>query len=417
MRRVSLLLALLALLNGTSSAAELKYQFASAKEALSAMQAKETPRPQRDAAAAWLKGHPKEAMDILPQIIDLYRVPRRQTYAYFYHVRDVLTSLAPESVPAMIDALADDEALPHMTHALWAYWRYRGRENALTHIAKGLTHEDPVIRARVALVLKRIAEDAVPAAPALAARLKDEAGIVRIAAAEALGAMGPAAAEMAPVLVENLSDKDEGAAFAASQALGRMGEAVLPPVIAALRSESPRARRFAANALAHIGDTIRDAGRDAATQAKNEQIALAKKSLLQAVDDADAYVRRNAIDALSRYGDPSVTQAIIRELGDPRLVVAAEACQSLQELAPEDPVVKSALRAYRDRIGKLTRPLDRPQASSGESAPLASRHASPQALPRKTKAQLLLRTNRRGDRNRTRPPLAQTPGHAVPRQR
>jgi HEAT repeat protein len=128
---------------------------------------------------------------------------------------DSLAGLAPDSLPALLDALRADDALS------WA--------------ALG--------------VLAGIGERGAPAVPALIELASSPSPTHRAKAVEALGAVGPRAAAAVPVLISLLGDAEVG--WKAVSALGGIGSAAVPSLIEALAD--PKRRIPAVVALGKVG--------------------------------------------------------------------------------------------------------------------------------------------------------------------
>ena len=129
----------------------------------------------------------------------------------------------------------------------------------------------------------------VPAIPAVAALLDDEAWWVRAAAADVLGDIGEAASEIAPRLTAALSDESAWVRRNAVEALGCLGSDSAASVSAlshCLADADSRVRHNAALALARLGP----------------RAAAAIPALLRATEDEEAYTRTNAAVALQRIG-------------------------------------------------------------------------------------------------------------------
>ena len=133
--------------------------------------------------------------------------------------------------------------------------------------------------------LQKIGPEAAPAAPALAADLKDESGPVCAAVADALTSIGPGAAPAAPALAECLKDASSLVRMGAAEALGRIGHGAVStaPRIAELLKDSNRdVRQSAAYALRGMGAAA----------------APAAPALAEALTDSESEVRDNAAWAL-----------------------------------------------------------------------------------------------------------------------
>ena len=120
-----------------------------------------------------------------------------------------LAQIGPPAVPALIEALADEE---------------------------------PWVRAQAAHALGTIGSPARDAVPALTQALKDPQANVRSKAAFALGEIGPDAGAAAPELAQALQDTESDVSAQAAIALIKVGPAAVTPLERALSAENSRVR-------------------------------------------------------------------------------------------------------------------------------------------------------------------------------
>ena len=177
--------------------------------------------------------------------------------------------------------------------------------------------------------LGALREKAAPALDALLGALGDEAEPVCLNAAYALGAVGAAA--VGPLLAA-LDDEREPVREHAAYALGVVGEVAVPALIAALGDERPHVRGFAAYAL---GDMGARAG------------AAAAAALCALCSDPDAWVRRNAAEALGtiELHREEAVPALAALLADEDEQVRFNAAYALAHFGPAAAAATDALAA------------------------------------------------------------------------
>ncbi len=160
--------------------------------------------------------------------------------------------------------------------------------------------------------------DALPVAaqavePLLAA-LKDESWRVRRLAAERLGALEPTT-DIIGALIALLAQRDEtGARNAAASVLAQLGAPTLPAVVELLRHPDPDQRKFAADILGE--------------QQRSEAVG----PLVHALNDADANVRTAAAEALGRVGGAEARRALELLLGSRDVMLRVCALEGLASL-------------------------------------------------------------------------------------
>ncbi len=220
---------------------------------------------------------------------------------------------APESLQPLLEALHDQE-LEVRIAAVRAVGRFKRRET-FDNMAD-LLLEDAQIEARQA-------------------------------AAEALGATGDAQA--IPYLMIALRDpfwwyEREQAADALLQAIAGLGAMTVEPLLEALNDDEMAVRRFAAQLLGRIKDpralkplgmrlydTHFEVGRAAA-----ESLAgfgpPGLKTLAEALQHPETWLRQHAIAGLTLSGDQRIVPVILDMLNDPEREVRKQAIRSLGEL-------------------------------------------------------------------------------------
>jgi HEAT repeat protein len=217
-----------------------------------------------------------------------------------------------------------------------------------------LTHIDPVVRGRVAQVLKHLgwqpkskAEEAAflvalgdihraamlgaVAVGPLTSVLGDTAYQRRVQAVNRLADIGDPAA--VKPLIRALVDPDDVVRMAASDALGRLGDArAKNPLLPMLKDRNAGVRTAAAGAMGVFGDaTLVDA-------------------LIPLLDDPHWEVRVATLESLGRLHDNRATEAVARCLRDPDREVrekAAECLGMLGDPAAVGPLIAALVDADR----------------------------------------------------------------------
>lgn len=124
---------------------------------------------------------------------------------------------------------------------------------AIPTLIKALDHPDKLMRREAAHALGRLGSRAAPAVLPLTNALKDSDRWVVQEAAKALGEIGPEARVAIPALIELLADTHFLACRLASWALVRIGPAAVLALIDAVEDADPYVRSEAVWALAHLG--------------------------------------------------------------------------------------------------------------------------------------------------------------------
>lgn len=260
-------------------------------------------------------------------------------------ILDDLVALGEKSVPALIEALKDNnhKVREIVISVLGTIGKDSDAIKIIPALIQTLKSEDAYDRQNAACALGQIGPSARQAVPALIRSLKDTDNKVRISAfwalhyiepavaskevvgplieamgdnnesvqidaAKALGAIGPAAEEAVPSLIKTLKNKTEGEAshplfglsllIEAARALGEIGPAAkesVPALIKLLESElgdedndawisAEDARCCAAEALGKIGPEAKEA----------------VPALVEALKDEDEYVRKAAAEAMEK---------------------------------------------------------------------------------------------------------------------
>lgn len=150
--------------------------------------------------------------------------------------------------------------------------------------------------------------------PSLLAALRDESWRVRRLAADRLGTLPPTPPTI-DQLVSMLGRRDDtGARNAAASVLSQLGLAALPALVGLLGNADPDQRKFAADILGELRRT--------------EAVA----PLIAALQDADANVRTSSAEALGRIGGPDARRALERLLGSADVMLRVCALEGLAAL-------------------------------------------------------------------------------------
>jgi hypothetical protein len=135
--------------------------------------------------------------------------------------------------------------------------------------------------------VESLAKAGKPAVPGLIAALQHRKPEVRVHAAKALSQMGLDATPALNALSRAMQDKDNNVRIEATQAFTVIGrQAIVPRLVANLRSQNPSTRYNAAHALTRLG--------------KYAQSAV--PTLIQTLQDKETWVRLTAATALGNIG-------------------------------------------------------------------------------------------------------------------
>ncbi|MBM4081084.1 MAG: HEAT repeat domain-containing protein [Planctomycetes bacterium] len=184
-----------------------------------------------------------------------------------------------------------------------------------------------------------------------AVKLQNPDAAVRRAAVVALGEMRDPKATR--VLVEMLNDPDTVVRANAAAALGKVGDgSAVPALQKALADKKHWVRWDAARALGLIGDK---AGVPDLTRV--------------ATQDANANVRRAAVEALAAIGDKSAIAALVKAVGDNDGSVAYAASRALEALTGKS--LGANPLQWREWWGKEGKNLAATADAKGDSEPTA----------------------------------------------
>ncbi len=247
---------------------------------------------------------------------------------------------------------------------------------------------DPIVRSAACRALRSIGAGAVLAVPRLTKILEDEDGFVRIAAAEALGSIGPPAGVAVPALIRALDDEEFFVRETAAKALGYLGpaaEPAVPALIDVLGDHRSFIRETAAQSLGYVGPRAKQAVLPLARALRDQHLGpvaaralsrigvAAVPALIEALDDENARVRKNAALALGQIG-PLASASIpklIDALHDDAWLLPGSAAWALghigsraeaavpaltEALGDESAILRMAAAEALGRIGSAARP-------------------------------------------------------------
>lgn len=151
----------------------------------------------------------------------------------------------------------------------------------------------------------------------MTALLAAEACDTRLEAARALGHLRPP--DAVPALVEAMGDEEVAVRWAAAKALARIGQVAVPALAATLQGKGGRLFPYALWSLGEIGgpsavDALSDAVRSPLWEVRWSAAASlgdvgggqASCALVEALGDRDERVRKAAVEALQKIGEPAL---------------------------------------------------------------------------------------------------------------
>jgi HEAT repeat protein len=180
-------------------------------------------------------------------------------------------------------------------------------EVALPALTRALRDPDARARRQAAEALESMGEEAAPAVPALIRALDDPDLFVRWIAVRTLGKLGPkTSASAIPAIGRLLSDPDLDVEVQAATVLGLFegaAEQTVPDLIAAIRAGDATLTIAAIKALMSI----------------NKRLDEVVPAVIEVLSVRDARARRQAAEALSRFGPAarSAADALRARLNDP----------------------------------------------------------------------------------------------------
>jgi HEAT repeat protein len=152
-----------------------------------------------------------------------------------------LVAQGPQAIPALIEALRDDEQDLRQAQAAQTLGMMGpAATGAFPALMQALRSTQTHVRRAAAEALRRIGPPADADAAAVVATLRglvhDWSPDIRATAAAVLVGVGQGAAAAVPELVELLADKEDEVREAAASALGRIGKAAVPALTGVLRA-------------------------------------------------------------------------------------------------------------------------------------------------------------------------------------
>jgi HEAT repeat protein len=222
-----------------------------------------------------------------------------------------------------------------------------GDPKAVDPLINALKDEDEYVRKNAAGALGKIGDP--KAVDPLINALKDDDIGVRWRVVEALGKLGdPKAVDP---LTNALKDENKYMRQGAAEALGKIGDPkAVDALINALKDEEWFMRHRAAEALGKIGWKPKDNEEKAWYLVANrdyESLKLGKHSvdpLINALKDEDENVRKWAVGALGKIGDPKAVDPLINALNDDVNSVrkwAAEALREIGDVRAVEPLIQA----------------------------------------------------------------------------
>jgi HEAT repeat protein len=204
----------------------------------------------------------------------------------------------------------------------------RQTPEAVAQQTRALSAPDPIDRAFAACFLAGMGRRAAPAVPALAALLGDTAEIDPVVCRGGVGTVGPTSI----VTLEKSSPGIE-----AARALGAIGEAAVDRLLEGFASPDADVRYHAARGLALVRD------------------ARATDALTAGVGDADARVRSEVALGLGRRRDPRVPGALVTLAGDREPDVRRHAVRAIGRFGSFDGSVGLLTDALDDADARVRR--------------------------------------------------------------
>ena len=222
-----------------------------------------------------------DVQHVLKQLLKGPGVTRRATAR---RLQKVNKRQLGEVLGELIDALDDEEMVVRRaaTNALGDI----GSDAAVGAIVHRLKDEDKRVQVKAAWALRKCAQDALVAVPALITALQDEDRDVRRHVVGALLSVGDDRA--VPALVAALSDTAQKVRRPAAVTLGRMGDGrAVPALIDALKDKAQKVRRAAAVALGRIGapEAVAALQERVEDSAEHERVRIAAQAAIRRIQE------------------------------------------------------------------------------------------------------------------------------------
>jgi HEAT repeat protein len=317
----------------SNAARALGYIGASAKDAVPALlQAADNPELRAEAVTA---------------LGDIWFYGRRDT------IVECLDSLAPDVVPALVEALNDSASSVRSNAARALGYIGAPAKDAVPALIQAA--DNPELRAEAVTALGKIGPASHTAVPLMIKALKDADTEVRWSAAWALGDIGPPASPAVPALVKALRWSEWPMQFRVAVALGHIGDtSAVPALMRALHHKHEQVRSSAAFALGQLGAstaipvlikallkdkeiTVRWGAAQALGMLGKVGDARVTSALIEALrTDKNVGARRYAARALGNIGDRMSVPALMEALADEDELVRSEAAAALKLLRNDD---------------------------------------------------------------------------------
>jgi HEAT repeat protein len=274
---------------------------------------------------------------------------------------NALKSAAPADAAAALATIAEagEQAVPFLTECLdhkeASYWACLAlgdigpaAKAAVPHLAKLERREEPEVRLQAMVALGQIGPDAKPAVPIIVKTLQsDKSDGVRYAAAFALGQIGASDKQTRAALLKGVEDDDAFLQVVSAWALARVAkddkqaqDKATTVILNGLTAEKVDVRRAAARALAEI----------------NPSPEVVAPKLVKAIQDNDAAVIGNAVDALASLGPKIVPRITNNALKNKDLQLYA--VRVLAKIGPDAKEAAPALaEALKDADGEYRREI------------------------------------------------------------
>jgi HEAT repeat protein len=271
------------------------------------------------------------AASAVPALIPLFEAEDDALRASLAYTMGEIGPNAKAAIPALIVALHDNNE-PVMLNAADALSNMGAA--AVPALLQALQQDEDILNITI-LIFHEMGAEAREAVPALTEMTQDDDPEIAGDAMGALGAIGPGAKDAIPALVKILKAKDSELRPAAAAVLGQVGakSAIEDLKKTLLDKDDDLLPIASAEALARLAPDDK------------ELFAEALKTLEEGVANEDALVRANSLHALAELGPPakSATPAIVKALHDAEREVVLTALDALTAIHPDDPKAIDAL--------------------------------------------------------------------------
>jgi HEAT repeat protein len=176
---------------------------------------------------------------------------------------DALASLGPKAVPRLIELLKHKDLRVQVVYVLGQIGP--GAAPAVNDLVKLISDQDLNLATEAVLAIGKIGPEAKSAVPTLLKALEQENCPNAHAIVYTLGRIGPNASSAEPLLLKAMKSKDGSLAVVSAWAFTKIGPRMAKPAVAVpvfitcLSDTLPETRKAAAEGLADLGATARDA--------------------------------------------------------------------------------------------------------------------------------------------------------------